>query len=199
MKLFEINPPITEIDLGDYSIRSKEVVEQFRSLKDIHSIFKNQSSYEKMDPNQVAYTVQYWLPVKEGTEGGLFWGTTNLHPGKVGGEYFMTKGHFHSNASRAEFYWGVQSKGALILMDENRNTWVEEMYPGSLHYIPGSVAHRVANIGDGILIFGACWPSDSGHDYASIAENGFSARLMEVDGKPVLIKEDEQETSFPSM
>ena len=33
----------------------------------------------------------------------------------------------------------------LILMDRERNTWAERMMPGSLHYIPGGVAHRVAN------------------------------------------------------
>ena len=50
------------------------------------------------------------------------------------------------------------------------------MKPGSVHYIPGNVAHRVANTGNEPLIFLASWPSDAGHDYARIRETGFSKR-----------------------
>jgi glucose-6-phosphate isomerase len=99
----------------------------------------------------------------------------------------MTKGHFHSQTDRAEFYWGVKGKGMLILMDRSRKTWAEEVFPGSLHYIGGDVAHRLANTGDENLVVGACWPSDAGHDYEEIAINGFSARLMEVNGVPTLV------------
>ena len=55
-----------------------------------------------------------------------------------------------------------------------------------LHYIPGGVAHRVANTGNSVLSFAACWPSDAGHNYEEIANKGFSARLVEVDGTPKL-------------
>ena len=108
-------------------------------------------------------------------------------PGKVGDEYFMTKGHFHSNIDRAEFYWGVEGEGMLILMNEARDVWAERMYPGSLHYIPGGIAHRVANVGNSILTFAASWPSDAGHNYGIIAREGFARRLKEVNGKPELI------------
>ena len=134
----------------------------------------------------LAYHVQSWMPVPDGTPGGLFFGTSTILPGKVGNEYFMTKGHFHAQSDRAEFYWGVQGQGMLILMDRERNTWAEEVYPGSLHYIGGEIAHRLANTGSENLVVGACWPSDAGHEYNVIATNGFSARLVEVDGLPVL-------------
>lgn len=114
-------------------------------------------------------------------------GITYLMPGKVGNEYFMTKGHFHSNIDRAEFYWGVEGEGMLIFMNEKREVWAERMYPGSLHYIPGGVAHRVANVGNDMLIFAASWPSDAGHNYETIAKYGFARRLKEIDGKPKLI------------
>jgi glucose-6-phosphate isomerase len=134
--------------------------------------------------------VQVWLPVAENTSAGLFFGTSTIMPGKVGNEYFMTKGHFHAKSDRAEFYWGVQGKGMLLLMDRNRNTRAEEVIPGSLHYIPGETAHRLVNTGDENLVVGACWPSDAGYDYDEIAQHGFSARLFEKDGKPVLINSD---------
>jgi glucose-6-phosphate isomerase len=99
----------------------------------------------------------------------------------------MTKGHFHACADRAEYYWGLEGEGMLILMDEQRRVWAERMFPGSLHYISGHVAHRVANTGSRTLSFAACWPSDAGHNYAEIAENGFAGRLICKNGAPALI------------
>jgi glucose-6-phosphate isomerase len=159
----------------------------YRKLKEVSSIFQDQEAIKQFSEETIAYTVQSWLPVADGTPGGLFFGATTIRQGKVGNEYFMTKGHFHSMGDRAEFYWGVQGKGMLILMDRDRKVWAEEVYPGSLHYIGGEIAHRLANTGDENLIVGACWPSDAGHDYEEIAVNGFAARLLEVDGKPTLV------------
>jgi glucose-6-phosphate isomerase len=187
MKHLEILKSPVELDLINYQMKGEPVISQVRKLKDIPGFFEDEKAFSEMDPELLAYTVQAWLPVADGTPGGLFFGASTIYPGKVGNEYFMTKGHFHSQSDRAEFYWGVQGKGMLILMDRERNTWAEEVYPGSLHYIGGEIAHRLANTGDENLIVGACWPSDAGHDYEEIAKNGFSARLMEEDGKPKLI------------
>jgi glucose-6-phosphate isomerase, archaeal len=182
-----IRSPV-ELSLEDYNLKGSPVINQHRKLKDLAGIFRDEKAFAKMDPEQTVYSVQAWLPVEEGTPGGLFFGTTNLMPGKVGNEFFMTKGHFHSLSDRAEFYWGVQGEGMLILMDRDCRIQAEKIFPGSLHYISSHVAHRVANTGNSTLIFGACWPSDAGHDYEEIARNGFSARLLDKDGQPVLIE-----------
>lgn len=159
-----------------------------RRLKDLENVFDNEAARKQMDGDQVVYEVQAHFPVPAGTTGGLFFGTSTIYPGKVGQEYFMTKGHFHTLADRGEYYWCIQGEGVLILMDTNRKTWAERMSPGSLHYIGGHVAHRVANTSKKPLIFEACWPADAGHDYNSIAEKGFPARLLEVDGEPQLVE-----------
>ena len=158
-----------------------------RTLADLKGIFADEAAYEAMDKDTLAYRVASIEPDAQGTPGGLYMGITYLAPGKVGKEYFMTKGHFHLNRESTEFYWGVKGEGMLILMDEDRNVWAERMYPGSLHYIPARVAHRVANTGDETLVFAASWPSDAGHDYGTIARDGFARRLLDVDGKPELV------------
>ncbi len=186
-KHLQIGKTPIKLNLKNYSMEGEPVVCQTRKLKDISGIFKDKEALKNMELEQAAYTVQAWLPVAEGSPGGLFFGVSTIMPGKVGDEYFMTKGHFHAQSDRAEFYWGVQGKGMLILMDRDRNTWSEEVYPGSLHYIGGHIAHRLANTGDENLIVGACWPSDAGHDYEEITVNGFSARLVEKEGEPLLI------------
>jgi glucose-6-phosphate isomerase len=53
------------------------------------------------------------------------------------------------------------------------------MFPGSLHYIKGNTSHRVANTGESVLSFGACWPSDAGHDYNVIAKEWFCKKVDE--------------------
>jgi glucose-6-phosphate isomerase, archaeal len=178
-----------EINLANYELSGTPVINQIRLLKDIAPIFRDQEALKIMPPEMLCYTVQLFFPVPEGTPGALGFGNTFIYSGKVGNEYIMTKGHFHAKGASSEFYWGVQGKGMLIIMDRERNTWAEEMYPGSLHYIGENIAHRVANTGDTTLIFGASWTSDAGHDYETIARDGFSARLLEIDGKPILVSE----------
>ncbi|HJP83171.1 MAG TPA: glucose-6-phosphate isomerase family protein [Fimbriimonadaceae bacterium] len=108
----------------------------------------------------------------------LLYATTVLHPGQVEGEYFMTRGHFHTNPERGELVFTLSGEGALILMDRNRNTWMEPMLEGGIHDIDGAHAHRVANTGNVPLIFLVAWMSDCGHDYESIKAKGFSLRLF---------------------
>jgi glucose-6-phosphate isomerase len=190
MKHLEILSSPVQIGLIDFSLKGDPVNRQQRTLKDIAGFYLDQEAIQSMPAETPAYSVQAWFPVKDDTPAGLFFGTSTVMPGKVGREYFMTKGHFHSRSDRAEFYWGVRGKGMLILMDRNRNTWAEEVFPGSLHYIAGETAHRLANTGNDNLVVGACWPSDAGYDYEEIEKNGFSARLLEVDGKPLLVPGD---------
>ena len=187
MKHLQLIKTPVELNLNNYKMTGIPIINQTRKLKDLKEIFKDQEAFDQMNQEQLAYTVQAWLPVAEGTPGGLFFGVSTIYPGKVGNEFFMTKGHFHSLSDRAEFYWGIQGIGMLVLMDRDRNTWAEEVHPGSLHYIGSEIAHRLANTGNEKLIVGACWPSDAGHDYEEIAENGFSARLIEAEGELKLV------------
>lgn len=166
------------------------VRETVKTLGQLDGLFGNADAYRRMDPMTVVYRVQAWCPVPEGTEGGQFWGTTVVEPGQVDSEYFMTHGHFHQKRDRTEYYATLQGEGALILMDESRRTWLEPMSAGSVHFIPPRTAHRVANTGTVPLRMVACWPSDAGHDYDSIRQRGFGARLCNVNGKPMLVGSD---------
>ena len=175
------------VDFATGVLSSPSLIQITRTLADLAGVFADQAAFEALDPSRVVYRVQSFQPVGGDTEGGLFWGATFLESGVVGDEYFMTAGHFHSKRNRAEYYSTLAGRGALILMDEARNSRVEWMRPGSIHYIPASTAHRVANIGESCLSFLACWPSDAGHDYESIRLRGFSARLLCVDAQPALV------------
>lgn len=174
----EIRTPTNWTDWTTGSVTGEAVVVARRTLADLTGVFADEPARAAMDPDQLAYHTECVFPVPEGTAGGLFWGTTFIQPGSVAGECFMTKGHFHQRADRMEAYFGFTGSGLLLMMDVDRNCWAEEMSPGSLHLIPPFTAHRTMNVGDEIFSFGACWPSDAGHDYGTIADQGFPARVM---------------------
>jgi glucose-6-phosphate isomerase, archaeal len=177
------------VDLSTGELSGDQVQSTIRTVGDLKGIYRDERARQSLDPVTIVYRVQAFLPVREGEEGGLFWGTTFIQPGMVGDEYFMTKGHFHRDRKQSEYYVTVAGSGALILMDENRWTIFEPMHPGSVHYIPAHTAHRVANVGSTVLSFLACWPSEAGHDYETIAAQGFGARLREVNSVPTLVEE----------
>ncbi len=185
----KIIEPSVIVKLETGKLVGSDIIDVEKKISDWKNIFALENVRKDMEQNKIVYEVQAHLPVDEGTPAGLFFGTTTIYPGKVGNEYFMTKGHFHKKSDRAEYYWGIEGKGMLILMDKERNTWAEKMFKGSLHFIPGDVAHRTVNTGTTKFIMGACWPSDAGHNYEEIIKNGFSARLIEKDGKPILVSE----------
>lgn len=181
-----IRIPQQLINIAEGTFTGAHLIESSKTIGQLTNMFLDEGAREEMDQQQLVYRVQAHLPVADGTLGGLFFGTTWIQPGTVGDEYFMTHGHFHQLADRGEYYWGLKGSGVLILMDEQRKGRAEYVYPGSLHYIPAYTAHRVANIGDDELSFGACWPSDAGHNYDEIKKHGFSKRLFNRGGVPTL-------------
>lgn len=191
-EMFRMNEIRMDWQLGVVSGTS--VQSSSKTLAQLRHMFHDQHAAARMPDDLELYRVQAYMPVSAGTEGGLLWGNTILQPGKVGDEYFMTRGHFHRIRNRGEYYLTFHGEGALLLMEEGGPTRSEPMSPGSVHYIPGATAHRVANTGSVPLVFAACWPSDAGYDYETIERDGFSARLLERDGKPLLVpREAKQE------
>ncbi|PTX64416.1 glucose-6-phosphate isomerase [Melghirimyces profundicolus] len=178
-----IQQPAAKVNWATGNLEGKKVSKTVRKLKHLEGVFADEEAYSSMDPETVVYEVEVLEQEQPGKEGGLLFGTSYLYPGKVGDEYFMTKGHFHEKRDRAEYYWGIRGSGLLLLMDEQGVTTAEQVFPGSLHYVPGHIAHRLVNTGSEVLAVGACWPSDAGHDYGSIADRGFTARVKESGGK----------------
>ena len=159
-----------------------------RKLSDMKKFYYDQESVNKIlakeDP--VIYEVYAVEISKE--EGNLSFATTVLYPGKVGDEYYMTKGHFHTKKNRAELYICLSGVGRLIMQDEEGNAIVAKFEPDSIVYVPPYYAHRTVNVGKEPLIFLAIYPSDAGHDYGTIEEKGFSKLIVERNGAPVVIE-----------
>jgi glucose-6-phosphate isomerase len=157
-----------------------------RHLSDMRGMYADsaaeQAAIEGGDP--LLYEVlQYDVPM---VAGQLVMCTTILQPGCVGDEYYMTKGHYHARRETGEVYLGLRGHGTLVMRTDDRCTTVE-LGPGRAAYVPPYWAHRTVNTGDEPLIFFAVYPGDAGHDYETIAREGFPQRVFRRDGAVVLV------------
>ncbi len=125
------------------------------------------------------------LPEKAGE---VAFGTSITYPGKVGDEYFMTKGHFHTILETAEVYYCLRGHG-YMLMENPEGEWeTQELKPGCAVYVPQRYAHRSINISDSEpLVTFFAFRSDAGHDYGTIETKGFRKLIVEKSGKPVIV------------
>lgn len=127
-----------------------------------------QHSNQELNFSKVIYEVEYHdNGLVEGTKGGLFFGISHVIPGTVGNEFYMTKGHIHCEKDTGEYYWGMKGKGLLLIVFGDGTYLLEEVSKGSIHYILGKTSHRLINIGAEKLSVGACWLTESGHDYVN--------------------------------
>ncbi len=157
-----------------------------RRLEDLRGYFLDGDAYQRLlDENPVMYEV--YAVEQEGNEGDLNFATTVLYPGKVGREFFFTKGHFHAKADRAEVYYAIKGKGGMLLQTPGGDVKWVPMKPGTVVYVPPYWAHRSVNTGSESLVFLAIYPADAGHDYGSIKEKGFAKLVIEEDGEVRLV------------
>lgn len=156
-----------------------------RTLDSMADQYADEEAFRKLlaIDNPVLYEV-YEIKRPE-VAGELLHGISIVHPGKVGGEFFMTKGHFHTIRDTAEIYYCLKGQGMMI-MENGAGEWaVEELHPGCVLYVTPGWAHRSVNTGsrEDLVTFFAC-PGHAGHDYATIEQQGFRKLILEMDGKP---------------
>ncbi len=152
-----------------------------RRASNMRGFYQDNEALEKLisGGNPIIYEV-YAVPREN--EGELSYAITVLHPGKVGKEYFMTKGHYHEKRDRGELYIALKGQGILLMQKDKDVRWFE-MKRGDIVYVPPYYAHRSINIGDEDFAFLAIYPSDAGHDYGSIVEKGFAKIVIEENGR----------------
>jgi glucose-6-phosphate isomerase len=103
---------------------------------------------------------------------------SKLYPGTVGGECFMTKGHYHSASATGEVYLCLRGQGGMMMKTGQGECRWEEFVPGRLVYVPPYWAHRSVNTGDESLVSLCFYPGDAGHNYGDIRTEGFPKRVF---------------------
>jgi glucose-6-phosphate isomerase len=158
-----------------------------RKLSDMKGMFLDTESeiriLKREDP--IIYSFSERILPEE--NGHLQLATTSINPGKIGDEYFMTKGHYHKRPDTSEVYLGLEGKGSLLIQTEEGDFESINIQPGVLAYIPPYWGHRMVNMGSNPFVFFAVYPGDAGHNYGDIEKTGFVKVLVERNGKPLLI------------
>ena len=127
--------------------------------------------------NEIAYSVSDLG--RSLAPGDLIYGTTWMAAGRIGGEFFMTRGHIHSKPDRSETYAGLSGRGVLLLESPTGDVRTLEIAAGIVVYVPPYWIHRSVNTGDCPLVMSFCFPADAGQDYGIIERsNGMKVRVM---------------------
>jgi glucose-6-phosphate isomerase len=121
-------------------------------LRELDGIYEDQTSFRKLVEtcgNEVAYRVEE----ARFTDGGsdLITGISVLEAGKVGSEFFMTRGHLHQRADRPETYYCLAGHGILLMETLEGRIEAAEMRSGSLVYVPPFWVHRSVNVGSSVF------------------------------------------------
>ena len=159
-----------------------------RTLSAMKGQFHDETAYEKLIAAGDPPLYEVYEFAADQLEGELLSGVSILHPGRVGDEYFMTKGHFHLVLETAETYFCLAGNGMMVMETPEGETEVQELRPGAVLYVPPRWAHRSVNTGgseDFITFFS--YPAHAGHDYGTIESRGFRKIVVERGGRPEVV------------
>lgn len=178
-----VPPTLCAVDLSDGSMSGRTGIK--RSLiRDLAGLFQDAVAFEGLASahgDKVAYEVHEFRPGREAPQ-ELVFGTSTVQPGRVGVEFFMTRGHIHKRADRPEVYFCQRGRGVLHMETIEGVTRPIAMVPGSVVHVSPFWVHRSVNVGDEPLVTFFCYPADAGQDYAIIERAGGMRTLIVDDG-----------------
>ena len=159
-----------------------------RRLSDMKGMYADETAFAECvaagDP--VVYEF-YDMGVPE-TPLEVAYGTSIVYPGKVGEEFHMTKGHFHTVLESAEVYFCIRGHGLMLMENPEGDVEVQEMKPGSAVYVPGRFAHRSVNVDPHeTLVTFFSFRADAGHDYGTIETRGYRKLVVARGGTWTLV------------
>jgi glucose-6-phosphate isomerase len=156
-----------------------------RKVSDLAMMFADSEAAAELVKNgdPLVYEIFYYGFTTSVSDMAL--GVTRIQPGTIGGEYHMTKGHFHEAHDQPEIYFCVKGEGYLLMETREGEFRVEKWTKGTISHIPPMWAHRVVNTGSEPLVFVASYHLAAGHIYEPVVEKGFEKRVIDESGKPV--------------
>ncbi len=173
------------IDLAEGKIEGGSLVSRF--LADLSGVFADQAAYAlaARKGNPLLYTVSA-IESAQG-DGQLHYALGKLMPGKIGAEYYLTKGHYHAWRPAAEVYLGLSGTGVMLLETATGETQLLTLEPETVVYVPEDTAHRTINTGSAPLLYLGIYPATAGHDYAAIGTSNFRHVVIEKQGRPIML------------
>jgi glucose-6-phosphate isomerase len=149
-----------------------------RYLSDMKDMFADRTAVNQVLKSDNPMIYEFYEMKMPNQAGDLQFGTSIVYPGRVGHEYYMTKGHFHQVLETAEVYYVLQGTGFMLLETPEGQTRAESLSPSRALYVPPRWAHRSINTGTGPLITFFVFRGDAGHDYGTIEEKGYRKLIV---------------------
>jgi glucose-6-phosphate isomerase len=151
-----------------------------RRLSSLHGYFLDQKAYEVALTLGDTLVYEVYELKRPEIPGELLHGVSVIYPGKIGREFYMTKGHFHAVLETAEVYYCLGGEGYMVMETPQGDTRVEPLTPGKVLYVPPLWAHRsiCTSRQEPLAIF-FVYPGHSGHDYGTIETQGFRKLVLE--------------------
>jgi glucose-6-phosphate isomerase, archaeal len=173
-------PRTFDVDLETGLMAGSQTRYQKR-LEDLDGLYADAAAFRALadaSGKDVVYDVTDHRP--SSAPGDLITGVTRMSPGKIGDEYFMTRGHIHANIDRPELYFGLKGEGLMLMEAPDGETRIVEIRANTICYVPPRWIHRSVNLGSGDFVMLFCYPADSGQDYAIIEKsNGMKLRIVD--------------------
>lgn len=167
---------------------------RYSDMKNIYLDEKNRATREKNGNGIIYRYYDFHVPK---TSGNLAFGTSIVYPGKVGNEYHMTHGHFHSILDTSEIYYCRAGRGIIMMENPEGKVLHKEIKKGEVVYVPGRYAHRSINTSlTETLITFYVFRADAGHDYRSIKEKGFRNIVVDDHGSWHIIPNPQWEVTI---
>ncbi len=158
-----------------------------RKLTAMEGIFSDESAYRQVLAEEDPLIYEFYELGLPEQPGDLAFGTSITYPGRIGKEYYMTKGHFHTILETAEVYYCLSGRGYLMMENPEGDWHAEELAPGRAVYVPKRYAHRSVNTGCEPLVTFFVFRADAGHNYGTIETKGFRKLIVMESGNPVII------------
>jgi glucose-6-phosphate isomerase len=159
-----------------------------RKLSAMAGMFNDQAAFEAALAQADDVVYEFYDIGLPNTASEIAFGTSITYPGKIGDEYFMTKGHFHTVLDTAEVYYCLRGQGYMLMESPEARWEAQEFRPGVAVYIPPRYAHRSVNVSETEpLVTFFAFRGDAGHDYRTIETKGFRKLIVERDGRPTII------------
>lgn len=175
------------IDFSLVSGLSEDAVSTKRYLSDMKGIFSDEAAFEDSLVRDNTLVYEFYEMGAPENDGDIAFGTSIVYPGKIGNEFFMTKGHFHNILETAEVYFTLAGEGGLLLENPRGLTAFHQLSPGKALYVPPCYAHRTVNTGKNTLVTFFAFRGDAGHDYGTIEKKGFHKLVVEENGGSCVI------------
>ena len=153
-----------------------------RYLSNLKGMVADEAALEEMIKKEDTLVYEFYDMGVPGHPGDIAFGTSICYPGKIGDEYFMTKGHFHAILDTAEVYLCVKGRGLILMENPEGDCAYEVLTPGKMAYVPKRYSHRSVNIGTAPFVQFYSFRADAGHDYGTIEAKGFRKLVVERDG-----------------